>query len=59
MLILIALVIGYVIGLMQKGIKININKDSLPDTTSDEYNASHGIPKFMDYYEQTEGENKF
>lgn len=51
-------IIGYVLGLLQQPIRIEIKKkDSLLEQT--EYNNSVGIQEFMEYHDQTDGANKF
>ena len=47
---------GYVIGILQKGINIHhLDSVEFPE----EYNESHGIQEFKEYYDETEGANKF
>ena len=51
-------IIGYVLGLLQQPIRIEIKKkDSLLEQS--EYNKSVGIQEFMEYHDQTDGANKF
>lgn len=52
---LLFLVVGYIIGLMQKGIKITHKTPEPPK----EYNKSIGIDEFKQYYEETDGANMF
>lgn len=46
--VLAALVIGYVIGLLQKGIHIHKHGEEYPD----EYNQSVGMDEYMDFYDK-------
>lgn len=46
--VLFALVIGYAIGLMQKGINIHHHGEEF----SDEYNTSVGQEEYMDYFDK-------
>lgn len=55
--LVIALFVGYIIGLVQKGITI-VHKDNRYEEPK-EYNKSVGIKEFTDYYDQTDGVNKF
>lgn len=53
--LVIALALGYVIGLLQNGITINHKGEEFPE----EVNKSVGIESYMQYHEDTNGENKF
>lgn len=53
--IVLALFVGYIIGILQKGITINYKDREVPD----EYNKSVGLSDYTDYYDKTEGVNKF
>ena len=55
---LIALVIGYVIGVLQGGIRVYEYSEP-PETKKQSYNKSYGIDEFKEYYEDTNGANKF
>lgn len=55
--LVIALALGYVIGLIQKG--IHITHHDQYENTSNEYNKSVGIPEYMEYHEETGGVNKY
>lgn len=55
--LVLALVAGYVIGLLQKGININVNSNDAE--VPEKYNESIGIDEYMKYYEETDGANKF
>lgn len=54
--LVLALFVGYIIGLMQKGITIK-HRDL--DEVPKEYNESVGLQDYMDYYDKTKGVNKF
>lgn len=54
--LVIALALGYFIGLMQSGIKITMEPKKEEPV---EYNKSMGIEEFKEYYEKTGGVNKF
>lgn len=53
--LVIALALGYVIGLLQNGININTTEKQAPK----EYNESIGLDEYTKYYEETGGVNKF
>lgn len=55
--LVLALVAGYVIGLLQEGININVNNNDAE--VPEKYNESIGIDEYMKYYEETDGANKF
>lgn len=55
--LVLALVVGYVIGLLQEGININVNNNDAE--VPEKYNESIGIDEYMKYYEETDGANKF
>lgn len=55
--LVLAVGLGYVIGLLQGGIHIYPN--STPKTKNEEFNESYGVPDIKEYYEETEGMNKF
>lgn len=57
--LVLALVVGYVIGLLQKGIKITHVKEWDIPKTDRKPNPTYGIPEFMDYHEKTNGMNDF
>lgn len=52
-----SLFIGYVIGLMQNGIRIYHKEDI--HVAEQKYHESVGIDHFKEYYESTDGVNKF
>ena len=53
-----ALGIGYAIGLMQNGIHI-YHKENYHIDEDSEPNSSVGIDYFKEYYDETDGVNKF
>jgi len=55
--LVVAVGLGYVIGLLQGGIHIYSN--STPKTKNLEYNESLGVDEFKQYYDDTGGANKF
>lgn len=55
--LVLALVVGYIIGLLQEGININVNNNDAE--VPEKYNESIGIDEYMKYYEETDGANKF
>ena len=55
--LVLALVAGYVIGLLQEGINISVNSNDAE--VPEKYNESIGIDEYMKYYEETDGANKF
>ena len=55
--LVLALVAGYVIGLLQEGINISVNNNDAE--VPEKYNESIGIDEYMKYYEETDGANKF
>lgn len=62
LIILYPLVVGYVIGLLQRGIQITINNKEKETEYPTEYNNSHvdEMPEeIRNYYDQTQGMNKF
>ena len=60
-LVLISFLCGYLAGVIQKGVEININHNKIPDTPK-EYNESLAdmLPQeTQQYYNQTNGQNLF
>lgn len=55
--LVLAIGLGYVIGLLQNGIKVYQNYQ--PEYEDGQYNESHGISEIKEYYDETEGMNKF
>lgn len=55
--LVLAVGIGYLIGLLQNGIKIYPN--SLEKMDNQEYNESYGVDEIKEYYDDTEGMNNF
>ena len=55
--LIVALAVGYVIGMLQHGIKIyhepKVKSEEIPK------NKSVGLQEFTQYYDQTDGVNKF
>lgn len=52
--LLIALVVGYIIGLVQNGVTIKHVGEKAPKN----FNESVGLEPYVDYYNETEGVNK-
>lgn len=57
--IVIAIVLGYVIGLLQNGIRVYHDVPPVKNPEKRKYNKSVGLEEFTDYYEETGGVNKF
>lgn len=55
--LVLAIGLGYVIGLMQNGVKVYTNTQ--PKVKEGEYNKSQGIQDIKDYYDETNGLNDF
>lgn len=55
--LVITLAVGYIIGLLQNGITVNVRGKGVEAPAKT--NKSVGIQTYMDYYDDTGGENKF
>jgi hypothetical protein len=56
----IGLVLGYVMGLIHKGIHIHVNNSNLPKQEGYNKSLAHMLPaEVQQYYSSTHGQNKF
>lgn len=58
-LVLASFITGYVVGLVQKGIHVNINQKQDIPTEFNPSLASELPPEIQHYYHETKGYNKF